>query len=319
MNKDQSMTLNASSSSPGAGLEVPDVPHASLATAAPGGGTWRMVLAMALSGTIGLLVVESGLPALWVVWLRCILGGLGLATWVVVSRQWRTPTRSELRWLLLGGLALIVNWLCLFRAYHYSGIAIATVVYHVQPFLLLLLAALLQGEALPLRRMPWLLLALVGVVLSSGLLGVDGAHQAPWQGIGLALLAASLYAVATLATQRLKRIAPAQIAMLQMGVGALALLPFVWELRAGVVFSPKAWAAVLVLGLVHTAWMYTLMYTAFQRLKAQAIAGLSYIYPVMALLVDLLWFGVKPQPAQWLGMALILGSVWAYRRGEQKT
>ncbi|MEG3003235.1 MAG: EamA family transporter, partial [Comamonas sp.] len=107
-----------------------------------------MVLAMALSGTIGLRVVESGLPALWAVWLRCILGGLGLAAWVAVSRQWRTPTRSELRWLLLGGLALIVNWLCLFRAYHYSGIAIATVVYHVQPFLLLLLAALLQGEAL---------------------------------------------------------------------------------------------------------------------------------------------------------------------------
>ncbi|MEG2977827.1 MAG: DMT family transporter, partial [Comamonas sp.] len=149
--------------------------------------------------------------------------------------------------------------------------------------------------------------------------GADSAHQASWQGIGLALLAASLYAVATLTTQRLKRIAPAQIAMLQMGVGALALLPFVWELRADVVFSPKAWAAVLVLGLVHTAWMYTLMYTAFQRLKAQAIAGLSFIYPVMALLVDLLWFGAKPQPAQWLGMALILGAVWVYRRSEQKT
>jgi drug/metabolite transporter (DMT)-like permease len=60
-----------------------------------------------------------------------------------------------------GGVALIVNWLCLFRAYEYSGIAIATVVYHVQPFLLLLLAALLQGEPLPLNRLPWLVLALV--------------------------------------------------------------------------------------------------------------------------------------------------------------
>ncbi|MFX5415645.1 hypothetical protein ABTD17_18080, partial [Acinetobacter baumannii] len=46
---------------------------------AAAGGSWRMVLAMALSGTIGLLVVESGLPVLWVVWLRCLLGGLGLA------------------------------------------------------------------------------------------------------------------------------------------------------------------------------------------------------------------------------------------------
>jgi drug/metabolite transporter (DMT)-like permease len=98
-------------------------------------------------------------------------------------------------WLLLGAVALIVNWLCLFRAYEYSGIAIATVVYHVQPFLLLLLAALLQGEPLPLNRLPWLL-ALVGVGLSSGLVGGWRASQG--QSWALCwLLAASLYAVAT--------------------------------------------------------------------------------------------------------------------------
>ncbi|BDR10729.1 DMT family transporter [Comamonas thiooxydans] len=295
-----------------------------LATTSPpnaaAGGSWRMVLAMALSGTIGLLVVESGLPVLWVVWLRCLLGGLGLAAWVWWSGQWSRPTWRESAWLLLGAAALIVNWLCLFRAYEYSGIAIATVVYHVQPFLLLLLAALLQGEPLPLNRLPWLLLALVGVGLSSGLVGLTDQQASHGQSLGivLALLAASLYALATLATQRLRRLAPAQIAMLQMLLGVLSLLPWVWELRAQALFSPKVWAAVLVLGLVHTAWMYTLMYTAFQRLQAQAIAGLSFIYPVMALLVDLLWFGAKPLPAQWLGMVLILGALAAYRRSERK-
>jgi drug/metabolite transporter (DMT)-like permease len=201
---------------------------------AAAGGNWRMVLAMALSGTIGLLVVESGLPVLWVVWLRCLLGGLGLAAWVLWSGQWSRPTWRESGWLLLGAVALIVNWLCLFRAYEYSGIAIATVVYHVQPFLLLLLAALLQGEPLPLNRLPWLVLALVGVGLSSGLVGLadQQASQGQSLGIVLALLAAGLYALATLATQRLRRLAPAQIAMLQMLVGALSLLPWVWELRA---------------------------------------------------------------------------------------
>jgi drug/metabolite transporter (DMT)-like permease len=53
--------------------------------------------------------------------------------------------------------------------------------------------------------------------------------------------------------------------------------------------------------------MYTLMYAAFQRL-AQAVAGLSFIYPVVALVVDLLWFGARPTLAQWAGMALILGA-----------
>ncbi|RGE46266.1 DMT family transporter [Comamonas testosteroni] len=275
-------------------------------------GTWRMVLAMALSGTIGLLVVESGLPVLLVVWLRCLLGAAGLATWVAVSGQWRRPERHEAWWLAVGGLALVLNWVGLFTAYRYSAIAVATVVYHVQPFILLLLAALLRTEKLPVRKLPWLLLALLGVALSSGLLEHSGA--ASWTGVLLALGAATLYAVATLATQRLQRLAPAQIAMLQMLIGALALAWPARQLVAQAEFTFKAWGAVAVLGLVHTALMYTLMYAAFQRLSAQAIAGLSFIYPVVALLVDLLWFGHRPAPLQALGMVMILGAVWAYRR-----
>jgi drug/metabolite transporter (DMT)-like permease len=275
-----------------------------------------MVLAMALSGTIGLLVVESGLPVPWVVWLRCILGGMGLAAWLLWSRQWTWPTGMEWSWLLAGGLALVLNWLSLFRAYAYSGIAVSTVVYHVQPFVLLVLSAAVHREPLPLRRLPWLLLALLGVALSSGMLAGGQWRQLQWKGIILALLAASLYAIATLATRRLARIAPSQIAMLQMLLGALVLSPAVAGSSETAVFTGRAWTAVLVLGLVHTAWMYSLRYAAFQRLMAQAIAGLSFIYPAIALLVDLLWFGTQPQAAQWLGMALILGAVWAYRRGE---
>ena len=260
-----------------------------------------MVLAMALSGTIGLLVVESGLPALWVVWLRCLFGGLGLAAWVAWAREWG--------WLGVGGVALVCNWVGLFSAYRYSSIAVATVVYHVQPFVLLVLAAVFQGEALPFRKLPWLGLALLGVVL-------DGtqASRAAWPGVALALGAATLYAVATLATQRLRRLAPAQIAMLQMGLGVLVLGVPVAVWGGAAVFSARAWGTVLVLGLVHTACMYTLMYAAFQRLPAQAVAGLSFIYPVVALGVDLLWFGARPTLAQWAGMALILGAVAAYRR-----
>ena len=288
------------------------VTNSATAVSAERGGTWRMVLAMLLSGTIGLLVVESGLPVMLVVWLRCLLGALGLAAWVAYSGQWQRPSRAEWLWLLLGGLALVFNWVCLFTAYRYSSIAVATVVYHVQPFILLLLAAALGREALPLRKLPWLLLALLGVALSSGMVHTD--QPSSWAGVLLTLAAASLYAVATLATQQLKRLAPAQIAMLQMVIGVLALALPAWNLAEAAQFTTKAWGAVAVLGLVHTACMYTLMYSAFQRLSAQAIAGLSFIYPVVAVLVDLLWFGHHPTLVQALGMVLILIAVWAYRR-----
>lgn len=58
------------------------------------------------------------------------------------------------------------------------------------------------------------------------------------------------------------------------------------------------------------------MYAALQRLTSQAIAGRLFIGSAIALLVELAWFGVRPQPAQWLGMALILGPAGAYHRSQ---
>jgi len=276
-------------------------------------GTWRMLAAMALSGTIGLAVVESGQSPQVVVFFRCLIGGAGLLGWLAWTRGSQPMSGRDLGWLLLGGAALVVNWLCLFSAYRSVSISVATVVYHTQPFMLVALAVLFQGERLALGRLPWLVIAMVGVVLSSGL-EWSGSAQAPaWQGVALASAAAALYAVVTLATQRLKHLPSAQIAAVQMGVGVLMLAPLALPLQA-----PLGWqgmAAVGVLGLVHTAFMYTLMYAAFQRLPSQSIAMLSFVYPAVALLVDLAWYHAVPTALQWLGMALIVFAVVAHRRG----
>ncbi|HEV8691178.1 MAG TPA: DMT family transporter [Ideonella sp.] len=274
-------------------------------------GTWRMLVAMALSGTIGLAVVESGLSPLTVVFFRCLIGGGALLGWLALRRDWRPLSWRDLGWLLLGGLALVANWLCLFSAYRFSSISVATVVYHTQPFMLLVLAALWRGERIDTARLPWLALAMLGVVFSSGL--DAGASAVGWQGAALACGAALLYAVATLATQGLKHLPPAQIAAVQMVVGVVALAPLAWPFAGP--WSMRAVAAVSLLGLVHTAFMYTLMYAAFQRLSAQAIASLSFVYPAVALLVDLVWYHAVPAPLQWLGMALIVLAVVAHRRG----
>jgi drug/metabolite transporter (DMT)-like permease len=98
-----------------------------------------------------------------------------------------------------------------------------------------------------------------------------------------------------------------------MAVGVVVLGPLAWPFAGP--WTVQGIAAVSVLGLVHTAFMYTLMYAAFQRLSAEAIAGLSFVYPVVALLVDLAWYHAVPAPLQWLGMGLIVLAVLAHRRG----
>jgi drug/metabolite transporter (DMT)-like permease len=76
----------------------------------------------------------------------------------------------------------------------------------------------------------------------------------------------------------------------------------------------QAWGSLLVIGLVHTGLVYNLMYAAFQRLRADAVATLSFIYPLVAIAADLLVFGTVLTPWQWLGMGMILASLLANQR-----
>lgn len=270
------------------------------------GGAWRMVAAMALSGTIGWFVVTSGQPPVDVVFFRCLFGGAALLGTLALRRGWQPMRRAEWGWLALGGVTLILNWLCLFSAYAYSGISVSTVVYHTQPFFLLLLAALFQREAIAPGRLAWLVLAFGGVVLITGI-EHGGAGRGMLAGVGLAMLAALLYAITTMATRRLKGIPAGQIAGLQMVLGVLMLSPLAHPAVAS--FDGRTWGALLALGLVHTGVMYTLLYGAFQRLNVLSIATLSFVYPLVAIVIDVLVFGVVLTALQLAGMAMILLAV----------
>lgn len=282
-------------------------------------GKWQMVVAMTLSGTIGLFVMASGQPAINVVLLRCLIGGLSLLAVLYWQGGWKDLNVRQVKWLVLGAAALIINWLCLFSAYRLSSISIATVVYHVQPFFLLILLAITQKDGQIWRKLPFLLLAFAGVVFSSGiniqhafLMESDGHMNQAMAGAGLALLAALLYAFATLATRKLQGIAPAQIAGLQLLTGAVVLAPMA-DL-SGWNWHWQSWGSLLLLGFVHTGLMYKLMYDAFQKLSAASIAMLSFIYPLVALLVDVWFFFTVLSAVQLLGMAMILIAMLANQR-----
>lgn len=275
------------------------------------GGTWRMVAAMGISGTIGIFVLGSGQSPLTVVFFRCLIGAAALLGWLAHTGGWRRPDRQALAWIALGAAALIGNWLCLFASFALAGISVPTVVYQVQPFILVLLAALLQGEPLERRKLPWLLLAFAGVAFTTGI-DTGSSHAGLAAGVLLALGAAFLYALATLATRKLGAYAPAQIAGLQLLMGVLVLAPLAS-------FDPHSvrlggWASLLVVGLVHTGLVYNLMYGAFQRLRAEAIASLSFIYPVVAMLADYLVFDTVLGPWQWAGVGMILVSLAGSQR-----
>jgi drug/metabolite transporter (DMT)-like permease len=108
---------------------------------------------------------------------------------------------------------------------------------------------------------------------------------------------------------------PAQIAALQLLLGLPVLAPLADVSSVGAAW--QSWSSLLILGLVHTGLMYKLLYAAFQRLPAAMIASLSFIYPIVAIVVDMLFFHTVLSAMQMFGIALVMVAVVANQRDWQ--
>ncbi|MFG2882093.1 DMT family transporter [Streptomyces sp. NPDC048297] len=270
-------------------------------------GTAQLTTAMMLSGTLGVFVVESGASPYDVVFFRVLFGALALGGYVV-ARGWLRGhgfTPRTLGLAVLGGVFIVFNWVLLFQSYENTSISVATVVYHTQPFYVVLLGALLFRERLTAARVGWIAVAFAGLILVSGVRPADFTGGGTYlTGIGQALLAALLYGLSTLVTKRITGVRPHLIALVQVLVGIPLLLPLAdFGAMRGTGWD---WGWLVGLGLVHTGVMYVLMYAAYAQLPTAKIAVLAFVYPAVALLMDWVVYGHHIGLVQALGVPLIV-------------
>lgn len=270
-------------------------------------GTIQLTIAMVLSGTIGYFVIESGQSPINVVFARCLVGSLCLVIYCLYARLFTTTylTIRNIGLMIIVGLSVVLNWLALFSSYQYASIGVTTTLYHMAPFIVFFAGAFLFKEGVSKSRLVWLLIAFLGVVLigapDNQTIAVGNSYLL---GCGLALVAAALYAIATLASKFINNIPPHIIALSQMLIGVALLLPLtdfsqlpdtLWR-----------WNCLIILGIVHSAFMYILIYAAYRKLQTAAIAILSYIYPVAAVIIDYVAFDHVFSALQIAGGVMIL-------------
>ncbi|MFF7186355.1 DMT family transporter [Streptomyces sp. NPDC008222] len=283
-------------------------------------GTAQLTTAMVLSGTLGVFVVESGASPFDVVFFRVLFGALALGTYVV-ARGWLRGhgfTPRTLGLAVLGGVFIVCNWVLLFEAYRNTSISVATVVYHTQPFYVVLLGALLFRERLTAAKAGWVAVAFVGLILVSGVTPRDFGNGGSYLlGVGQALLAALLYGLSTLVTKRITGVRPHLIALVQVLVGIPLLLPFAhfgamlpqalgFARAGGTPIEGADWGWLVGLGVIHTGLMYVLMYAAYAKLPTAKIAVLAFVYPAVAMIMDWAVYGHHIGLVQALGVPLIV-------------
>ena len=271
-------------------------------------GNLKMILAMAIFGSIGIFVHEIGLPPAIIASIRAIVGTAFLAIILGFYNQRSNfaSFRKNAVPIILSGIALSFNWIFLFEAYKNTSIPIATVCYNLAPVFVLVLSPIVLRERLSIVSVACTLGALAGAVLISGALGGANTNIT---GVTYAVLAAVFYAAVMILNKKISGISSLDNAFYQMAVASLVTVCYSVATvdMSTVSYGGNIGWMLLLLGIVHTAIAYALTFSASKRMTAQAWGILSYLEPATAIVLAGIILKQRLTPTEILGTIMIFG------------
>lgn len=272
-----------------------------------------LIASMVIFGTLGPFVrnipVASGELALY----RAALAALLIGAFLLLTRQ-KIPfaaIRREVPLLLISGMAMGINWILLFEAYKYTTVSVATLSYYFAPVIVTVVCPILFKEKLTGRQILCFVMSTLGLVLITGIGEVGGGRG--MIGILFGLGAAVFYAAVILLNKFIRNVEGIHRTFLQFLAAIVILLPYVLMTGGMTLGGMNAvgWANLLIVGLVHTGLTYCMYFSSLKELPGQKAAILSYIDPLVAVLISVTVLGETMTAQQAIGGVLILGfTLW---------
>ena len=272
-----------------------------------------LITSMTVFGTLGIFVrnipVSSGELALY----RAILAALLIAVFLLVTKQ-KIPfanIKREVPLLLVSGVAMGINWILLFEAYKYTTVSVATLSYYFAPVIVTVVCPILFKERLTGKQIVCFVMSTLGLVLITGIGDIGGGSD--FLGILFGLGAAVFYATVILLNKFIKNVEGIHRTFLQFLSAIVILIPYV-IMTSGVTLgnlNGLGWANLLIVGLIHTGVTYCMYFSSLKELPGQKAAILSYIDPLVAVLISVTILGESMTVWQVIGGILILGfTLW---------
>jgi len=287
--------------------------HAALAAACSAGFLWGTGALV-----VNLLIVRHGFSAETISFWRFVVGAVVLLAFFGRPPLWRALATQ---WpLVLGaGTAMAGYVLCWFLGIERIGAAVPTLIaLCLPPVLVTLLAVARRHEQLDGSLVLILAGALAGtalIVFRKGSAGPAVGNTALAAGIGWSVLSALLYAGFTLVSGRLSTrlgAGPATTALTVVAAAVIGLSALVRPLAWPLEVAPEAW--LLYLGVVTAALALLAFTWGAARLTPTALTVATLVEPLTAVVLSALLLGEQLAAAQWLGAALLLGSIWSLGR-----
>ncbi len=275
----------------------------------------QMTLAMLLIGSLFVVskVIVQTVPVFVASFLRQFLAFLALAAWLYVQKS-TMPKIQRRDWgvLLIQGVVGIFLF-SVFALYglKYTNAIDANIITSTTPLSMMLIAVLLLGERLTMRRVSALLLALLGT-LAINVLGTHdgGTRQDVWFGNGLVVLAVLAEGVFFGFGKLLKSpISSTWLSLILTAIGSVLFAPFAAYSAVSTDWSQVPWTTwllVLYTGVALTAFGVVLMNRGLQQVPASNASIFTALMPVSGVALSVIFLREQFHWYHALGMVLVL-------------
>lgn len=280
-----------------------------------------LALSMAIFGTLGPFVrniaVSSGELALY----RAVMAAVLIGLFLLITKQ-KIPfakIKKEVPLLLASGIAMGINWILLFEAYKYTTVSVATLSYYFAPVIVTVVCPFIFKEKLTGKQIICFAMSTLGLVMITGTGGFGGGKD--FIGILFGLGAAVFYATVVLMNKFIRNVEGIHRTFLQFVAAIIILVPYVMS-TSGITLGNLSGTGItnlLIVGIFHTGITYCMYFSSLKELPGQKAAILSYIDPLVAVVISVTLLGETLTLMQAAGGILILGfTLWNEISAKQK-
>ena len=299
-----------------------------------------------LAASIGLIIIIwainfiaakiglRSLPAMTLASFRVVLAGAAmLPVYVLCSRlpafaeeaqSRRNPFTLRDIWIFLymGFFGVTINQVCFTVGLRFTSVGHAAVIVGMGPIYTLIFAVLFKLERVTWRKALGMAIALIGIAVLASENGIS-AHSPSVLGDAITMTGSIGFAMYVVLGKRLAgRYDPLTMTAFSHYAGALIVLP-VAVYRAVMLGSAEhwravawtGWAALLYMAIFSSAVAYLFYFWLLRYLEASQLSAFTYLLPVVATILGILWLGEKGSWAQVLGGVLALGGVYWIESG----
>ncbi len=267
----------------------------------------KYFISVFLYGTLGFFLAFIDVNSEFVVFCRGTLGCLFILVLLAIKKQKLDieAIKKNFVYLVICGISLGLNEIFLFMGYKYA-VSLASLGNYTAPITIIIISAILYKDNLSLKQILCILASFVGVVLLSGVLTGTSSDI---RGLIFGLCGSIGFVTLVFMNKKLKDIGPYDKTIIQLLFSSLTTLPLIFINQSYLIsYDIKTVSILLMLGIIHTGFAYSLYFDSINTLSPVKIAVIGYVEPVMSVLIGALFLNESMDIYAIIGAILILGS-----------